>query len=60
MNETLQKKMEAADNDDTKPMRNDGYQAIQNDGTYVVRKPLSPWESYTHALLLSNEAAYVN
>ncbi|MDQ3623414.1 MAG: DUF1553 domain-containing protein, partial [Verrucomicrobiota bacterium] len=34
--------------------------AIQNEGEVVARKPLTPWETYTQALLLSNEAAYVN
>jgi hypothetical protein len=33
---------------------------IQNPGRFVERKPLTPWETYTHALLLSNEASYVN
>jgi hypothetical protein len=33
---------------------------IQNQGEKVDRKPLTPWETYTQALLLSNEAAYVN
>ena len=59
INETLQKKMDNAENE-TMAMRNDGYQSIQNDGTFVMRKPLTPWETYTHALLLSNETAYVN
>ena len=38
----------------------DGLRAIQNEGTIVERKALDPWETYTQALLLSNEAAYVN
>lgn len=59
-NEILQKKMEMAEDDNGGNVRNDGYKSIQNDGTYVVRKPLTAWESYAHALLLSNEAAYVN
>jgi hypothetical protein len=33
---------------------------IQNEGERVERKPLNAWETYTQALLLSNEAAYVN
>ena len=41
-----------------KPNRPNG--AIQNEGTMVDRKPLSPWESYAQALLFSNEAAYIN
>jgi mono/diheme cytochrome c family protein len=40
--------------------RNDGVRAIRNEGKYVERKPLTPWETYVQALLLSNEAAYVN
>jgi len=34
--------------------------AIQNQGEIVERKPLSPWETYSQALLFSNEASYVN
>jgi hypothetical protein len=34
--------------------------AIQNQGERVERKPLTPWETYVQALLLSNEAAYMN
>jgi hypothetical protein len=60
INETLQKKMEASEGDAALTARNDGYKAIQNDGAYVVRKPLTSWETFAHALLLSNEAAYVN
>ena len=41
-------------------MRDNGTEAIENKGTMVERKPLTPWETYTHALLLSNESAYVN
>src|SRR6185295_3483401 len=38
----------------------DGRSAIQNEGEYVVRKPLTPWEAYAQALLFTNEVAYVN
>ncbi len=38
----------------------DMYGAIQNEGKVVERKPLDAWETYVQALLLSNEAAYVN
>ncbi len=38
----------------------DMYKAIQNEGATVERKPLTPLETYAQALLLSNEAAYVN
>ena len=41
-------------------MRDNGTGTIENQGQLVERKPLTPWETYTHALLLSNEAAYVN
>ena len=34
--------------------------AIQNEGSRVLRAPLTPWETYVQALLFSNEAAYVN
>src|SRR5687768_12348338 len=40
--------------------RNDGIRAIRNEGKYVERKPLTEWETYVQALLLSNEAAYLN
>ena len=40
--------------------RNDGKRAIQNEGEVIERRPLSPWETYTQVLLISNEAAYVN
>ena len=36
------------------------FSAIQNEGQTVTRKVLTPWETYVHALLFSNEAAYVN
>ena len=36
------------------------FSAIQNEGEKVVRKVLTPWETYVQALLFSNEAAYVN
>lgn len=39
---------------------NDGERAIRNQGKFVERKPLTPWETYAQALILSNEAAYVN
>ncbi len=38
----------------------DSYSAIHNAGDYVARKPLTEWETLAQALLLSNEAAYVN
>jgi Protein of unknown function (DUF1553)/Protein of unknown function (DUF1549)/Planctomycete cytochrome C len=41
-------------------MRDNGTGTIENTGELVERKPLTAWETYTHALLLSNEAAYVN
>jgi Protein of unknown function (DUF1553)/Protein of unknown function (DUF1549)/Planctomycete cytochrome C len=39
---------------------NDQFRAINNKGNYVDRKPLDNWETYVQALLMSNEAAYVN
>jgi hypothetical protein len=38
----------------------DARKAVQNQGDYVERKPLTPWELYTQALLFTNELAYVN
>ncbi len=40
--------------------RYDSMSPIQNSGDLVERKPLSPLETYAQALLLSNEASYVN
>jgi hypothetical protein len=60
INERLAKKAAEASGDMMMMGRADGYRAIQNDGAYIERKPLTPWETYAHALLLSNEAAYVN
>jgi len=37
-----------------------GTKAIQNDGDVVERAPLNPWETFAQAMLMSNEAAYVN
>jgi hypothetical protein len=39
---------------------NEALRAIRNEGEYVDRKPLDNWETYIQALLMSNEAAYVN
>jgi len=41
-------------------MNDNGMTAIQNKGEIIERKPLTGWETYAHALLLSNEAAYIN
>ena len=40
--------------------RYEGTQAIKNEGDYVPRVPLTPWETFAQALLFSNEASYVN
>jgi hypothetical protein len=37
----------------------DKYAVIQNQGQAVARGALTPWESYTQALLCSNEFAYI-
>ena len=37
-----------------------GMAPIKNTGSLVERTPLTPWQTYAQALLLSNEAAYVN
>ena len=61
INETLQKK------NGSKRERHDADHAqrrLQGDSERrrltSMRKPLTPWETFAHALLLSNEAAYVN
>jgi len=41
-------------------LSNNALAAIQNDGEMIERKPLTDWETFAHALLMSNEAAYVN
>lgn len=55
-NEELEKKMTGG----RENMRDAMYRSIQNEGDVVDRRPLSDWETYAQALLLSNEAAYVN
>jgi mono/diheme cytochrome c family protein len=40
--------------------RYDGMKPIQNQGDLVERKSLTPLETYAQALLLSNEASYIN
>ena len=46
--------------EDRRARDNDGMMTIINDGDIIERKPLTVWESYAHALLFSNESAYVN
>ena len=46
--------------EDRRAKDNDGMMTIINDGDIIERKPLTVWESYAHALLFSNESAYVN
>jgi hypothetical protein len=41
-------------------LSNNALAAIQNEGEMIERKPLTAWETFAHALLLSNEAVYVN
>ena len=41
-------------------MRDSMFRSIRNEGEIVDRRALSDWETYAQALLLSNEAAYVN
>ncbi len=41
-------------------MRKGGGFQLQNEGEKVARTPLTPWEKYTHALLMANEAVYYN
>jgi hypothetical protein len=41
-------------------MVNNELSSIQNEGETIERKPLTTWETFAHALLLSNEMAYVN
>jgi hypothetical protein len=46
--------------EDRRKRDNDGKKEIQNEGDIVERKVLTTWESYVHALLFTNETAYVN
>ena len=42
-------------------MADNAFSSIQNEGGETIeRKPLTAWETFAHALILSNEAAYVN
>jgi hypothetical protein len=54
-NEAIAKRIE-----DRRKKDNDGLKPIQNTGDIIERKPLTTWESYAHALLFTNESAYVN
>ncbi len=40
--------------------RYSGMAPVKNEGELIERTPLTPWQTYAQALLLSNEAAYVN
>ena len=46
--------------EDRKKRDNDAMRPVQNSGEIIERKPLTAWESYAHALLFTNESAYVN
>ena len=46
--------------EDRRGRDNDAMMTIINDGDIIERRPLSIWESYAHAILFSNESAYVN
>ena len=46
--------------EDRRGRDNDAMMTIINDGDIIERRPLSTWESYAHAILFSNESAYVN
>lgn len=58
--EKAEKKVAAASKRNMEMGGMDSYSAIRNDGDYVPRKALTEWETLAQALLLSNEAAYVN
>jgi hypothetical protein len=40
--------------------RGEATRSIQNVGATIERKPLTAWETYAQALLLSNEVSYLN
>ncbi len=42
------------------PKKKYGGVVLENTGDLVERKALSPWEKYTHALLMANETIYYN
>ena len=46
--------------EDRRRRDNDAMRPVQNSGEIIERKPLTAWESYAHALLFTNESAYVN
>jgi hypothetical protein len=60
LTQAAQKKLEERQKREQDRRMDDGLRAIRNEGDWVARKPLTEWETYVHALLLSNEAAYVN
>jgi len=51
--EEMKRQMERESNNRTAAIRN-------KENEFVERKPLTPWETCVHALLMSNEVVYVN
>ncbi len=52
--------LQAQKKDKLQDLRKGGGFTLQNEGEKVERKALTPWEKYTHALLMANEAVYFN
>jgi hypothetical protein len=55
-NAEIEKKMEGG----RENMRDSMFRSIRNEGEIVDRRALNDWETYVQALLMTNEAAYVN
>jgi hypothetical protein len=60
LTDRAKKKLEEREKRMSQRGMNDQFRAIQNEGSFVERKGLNMWETYVQALLLSNEASYVN
>jgi len=50
----------AEDTAETTVVSNNNMGVLKNVGKPIERKPLTPWESYIQALIMSNEFVYFN
>jgi len=60
MTEKAEKKAEERAKKAEEMAETSAFGSIQNEGQAVERKPLTAWETFAHALIMSNEATYIN
>jgi cytochrome c553 len=60
MTEKAEKKAEERAKRAAEIAETSAFSSIQNEGEAVERKPLNAWETFAHALIMSNEATYIN